>query len=415
MTGARVHVIGAGLAGLSSAVDLVTRGAAVRLSEATNQAGGRCRSYFDPQLGMEIDNGNHLLLTGNRSAFAYIEAIGSRASFDIAASARVPFVDLASGERWTIHANEGRLPWWILVPGRRAPRTSPAEHFALARLARARDGRTIGETIDCAGPLFEQLVGPFLLAALNIEPREGAAALAGAVMRETFMSGGRAFHPVVARDGLSKALVTPALDLVARAGGEISFGQRLRGLSFAGDRVVGLDFGEGVVPLAADETVILAVPAQQARALVPDLDAPDEFRAIVNAHFRLAPPAGLPLVTGVVNGVVEWLFAFPDRLSVTISAADRLLDTPRQELAERIWSDVAAIAGVGGPLPPFRIVREIRATFAATPAQERKRPPTRTRWRNLLLAGDWTRTGLPATIEGAIRSGVAAARAAVPP
>ena len=194
-----------------------------------------------------------------------------------------------------------------------------------------------------------------------------------------------------------------------------ALGQRLRALSFSGDRVVGLDFGAGISPVEEGDSVILAVPAQQARALAPDLEAPDEFRAIVNAHFKIMPPPSLPLATGVVNGLVEWLFAFPDRLSVTISAADRLIETPRDELAARIWSDVAAIAGLEGPMPPFRIVREIRATFAATPAQERKRPPTRTRWRNLLLAGDWTRTGLPATIEGAIRSGVAAARAAVPP
>ncbi len=114
-----------------------------------------------------------------------------------------------------------------------------------------------------------------------------------------------------------------------------------------------------------------------------------------------------------LNGVVQWLFAFPGRLSVTISAGDRLIDGPREELAKTIWNEVARITGLTaarpGGLPPWQIVRERRATFAATPAQDAKRPGPATAWRNLVLAGDWTDTGLPATIEGAIRSGNRAA------
>ncbi len=112
-----------------------------------------------------------------------------------------------------------------------------------------------------------------------------------------------------------------------------------------------------------------------------------------------------------MNGTVEWLFAFPDRLSVTISAADRLLDVPRETLAQTIWHEVAAVTALPKALPPWQIVRERRATFAATPGENAKRPATATAtaWSNLFLAGDWTMTGLPATIEGAIRSGNRAA------
>ena len=136
---------------------------------------------------------------------------------------------------------------------------------------------------------------------------------------------------------------------------------------------------------------------------------PDAFRAIVNAHFRVEPPADLPPILGVLNATTEWLFAFPGRLSVTISAGDRMIGEPREALAQAIWRDVAAITGLPGVLPPWQIVRERRATFAATPEQNARRPEPRTRWANLLLAGDWTDTGLPATIESAIRSGHRAA------
>ena len=188
----------------------------------------------------------------------------------------------------------------------------------------------------------------------------------------------------------------------------VSFGQRVRTLNFDGNRVASIDVGE-TITLAEDDAIILAVPPVVAASLIPDLTVPTEFRAIVNAHYKIEPPKGLPVITGVVNGLVEWLFAFDGRLSVTISNADRLLDTPREELAATIWADVAKIAGIAAPLPPWQIVRERRATFAALPREDARRPGARTKWRNLALAGDWTATGLPATIEGAIRSGNRAA------
>jgi len=183
----------------------------------------------------------------------------------------------------------------------------------------------------------------------------------------------------------------------------------LRALRFAEGRIAALDFGADSIALAPQDSVILAVPPYAATALLPGLQAPTEFRAIVNAHFRIDPPAGLPPILGVLNAATEWIFAFPGRVSVTISAGDRLIDTPRESLARTIWDEVQAATGLSAALPPWQIVRERRATFAATPAQDARRPGPATRWRNLVLAGDWTDTGLPATIEGAIRSGNRAA------
>jgi squalene-associated FAD-dependent desaturase len=273
---------------------------------------------------------------------------------------------------------------------------------------RAAPGATIGDVLPCRGPLYDRLLRPVLLAALNTEPREASAELAGAVVRETLTAGGAACRPLIARDGLSGALVQPALDFIAAHGGTVHFGHRLRALSLE-RRAEALDFGDQTVPLAADDAVVLAVPPPVAVSLLPGLAAPSAFRAIVNAHFRLVPPPQVPPITGVVNGLVEWLFAFPDRLAVTISAADRLLDVPREMLASQIWRDVARIADIAQPMPPWQIVRERRATFAALPQEDARRPAAETSWSNLVLAGDWTATGLPATIESAVRSGRRAA------
>ena len=153
-----------------------------------------------------------------------------------------------------------------------------------------------------------------------------------------------------------------------------------------------------------------------AKTLLPDLATPDAYRAIANAHFAIDPPKSFPPMIGVIGGTVEWIFAFPGRLSVTISGADRLMNVPREVLAEQIWREVAQVwrdiadgAGIAEKMPAWQIVRERRATFAALPEQNAKRPGAKTNWDNLVLAGDWTATGLPATIEGAIRSGNRAA------
>lgn len=404
-----IHIVGAGIAGLAAAVRLAQAGRRVIVHEAAGQAGGRCRSYHDPALDMMIDNGNHLLLSGNRDALAYLKIIGAEHLLVGPGAAEFPFVDLASNERWLLRPNEGRIPWWIFDSSRRVPGTQPQDYLALLPFLWCSSKATITDIVKSNTTVYARLWQPVLLAALNTDPKEASARLAAPVIRETFLAGGRACHPLIAREGLSTAFVDPALAYLQAKDGTIHFGHRLRALSFEGERVAALDFGDDNVKLGSGDAIILAVPPPVAAAMLPDLIRPTEFRAIVNAHFRVAPPAGCPPITGVINGLVEWLFAFPDRLSVTISGADRLLETPRETLAADIWRDVVKVTGVADALPAWQIVRERRATFAALPAENGKRPTAKTAWHNLALAGDWTATGLPATIEGAVRSGNKAA------
>ena len=405
----KIHIIGAGLAGLAAALRLAPRGYEIFVHEAAPQAGGRCRSYFDATLGMVIDNGNHLLLSGNHAARSFLREVGSEAELVGPKSAEFAFVDLKTNEHWRLRPNDGPIPWWIFVPNRRVPGTNIGEYLRPLALLKAAKGTQIGKAMACSGPLYERLWHPFFLAALNTAPEEGECALAATLLRETLMKGGDACRPLVAVNGLSKAFIEPALKRLAAQKAAVRFKDRLAAFGFSAGRVSSLIFDDRTIEVAPEDRVVLAVPAPVAALLLPGLAAPQSFRAIVNAHFKIAPPPGLPLLTGVVNGLVEWLFAFPDRLSVTISGADRLLEVPREELAEKIWRDVAQVSQIAQPMPAWQIIREKRATFAATPEEEARRPKASTTFANLLLAGDWTATGLPATIEGAIRSGFRAA------
>jgi len=408
-----IWIVGGGLAGLSAAVALAGAGRKVVLLEGAPQAGGRCRSYFDATLGCVIDNGNHLVLSGNSSVQSYLKTIGAEHGLAGPDRAVFDFADVRDGKRWTLRPNDGPLAWWIFAENRRVPDTGPADYLALVKLLLAGADARIEDVIPCHGPLWERLLQPFLLAVLNSEPRTASAKLAGAVIAESLARGGRAYRPRIAHPTLASAFVDPALKFLAEHGAELRIGQRVRALTMDGERVAGLDLAGTPVAVGKDDTVILAVPPWVATELLPGLTAPVEFRAIVNAHFKAVPPAAAPRITGVIGGAAEWVFAFDDRVSITVSGADAIVDDDREVLARRFWADVAKVLHMPGELPPWQVVKERRATFAATPEQAARRPGPVTRWRNLLLAGDWTATGLPATIEGAVRSGQKAAALAL--
>jgi squalene-associated FAD-dependent desaturase len=403
------YVVGGGLAGLAAAVALAEQGRKVVLIEGAPQAGGRCRSYYDATLGTTIDNGNHLVLSGNASVQRYLKSIGASDALAGPERAVFDFCDVRDDRRWALRPNDSMLAWWIFDPSRRVPGTAPQDYLDLVRILATNDDKTIQERIACRGHLWQRLLHPFLLAVLNTDPKISSAKLAGAVIAESLAKGGLAYRPRIAHPTLAAAFVDPALAFLKSKGTDIRIGQRVRGLTMDDWRVTSFDLGGTPVALDKTDLVILAVPPWAATELLPGLVAPTEFRAIVNAHFKVAPPAGSPLMTGVIGGSAEWIFAFADRVSITVSGADAIVDEDREVLARRFWADVAKVLRIGGDMPPWQIVKERRATFAATPEQARRRPQAATRWPNLLLAGDWTDTGLPSTIEGAVRSGQKAA------
>jgi squalene-associated FAD-dependent desaturase len=401
-----IAVVGAGMAGLSAAVALIQAGKAVTLIEAGPAAGGRCRSYFDRELGLRIDNGNHLLLSGNHAVFGYLDTIGATETLAMPAEPMFPFMDLRDRSRWVLRPNLGRIPWWVLSPTRRVPRTHVRDHLALLRLRKINSDATVDASMR-HDTLYERLVEPLAVAALNTPADEGLARLLSTVMEETLFQGGRACIPGIPRVGLSETLVDPAIAWLTARGSTIHLSRRVAALRDNGNGCVELSTTEG--PMTAD-AVVLAVPPWVLSDLLPGQVCPTAFQAILNIHFRTAVALEPPGFIGLIGGTAEWVFVKQGHVSVTISAANRMVDQDAETIARAVWPDVqAALELPDGPLPPWRVVKERRATVAATAAQERLRPSPRTGLANVVLAGDWTDTGLPGTIEGAIRSGQTAA------
>ena len=424
-----VHIVGAGLAGLSAAVELSGAGTRVVVHEGAGHAGGRCRSFHDEGLGCLVDNGNHLLLSGNRAAVAYLERIGARASMHEGPPA-FPFCDLRTGARWEIRPSAGPFPWWALSPATRAPGTGAMDYLRGLALAFVGPKFTVAEALGLpkSAPGREMFWDPLTIAVLNAETDEVAAPLLWAVLRETVGQGARACRPLIARRGLGPSLIDPALAFLGMHGAAVRFNARLRAIEFEKGAAKTLRFAEGEVAIGEGDCVIVALPQGMVGEFLPGIPTPEGTRAIVNAHFRIPgresgdrgasfndargdSPAH-PRLLGLVGGTAHWVFVRETLASVTVSAADRLAEEDAATIAGRVWEDVRRALDLGPlALPAHRIVKEKRATFAQTPANFARRAKTRTPWPNLFLAGDWTDTGLPATLEGAIRSGVSAAKA----
>ena len=192
--------------------------------------------------------------------------------------------------------------------------------------------------------------------------------------------------------------------------------QRLKFLKFENHHVKHLSFTQTTIPVDPQDKVISALPPAPTQKMLDGLDIPLAYSAIINLHFKLDQDIKVdwpaPLI-GLIGGAAQWVFIRGSMASVTISAGNDLLDKLAVDLANEVWNEISPLFDkTAKPLPQYKVIKEKRATLAQSPKLEPYRPTPDTAYKNLYLAGDWTDTGLPATIEGAIRSGYLAAKIA---
>jgi len=405
----RIHVVGAGMAGLAAAHALVLAGHAVTLHEATPGAGGRARALPDG-----TDNGTHALIGCNTAALQFLDAIGARQGWVQPEPDGLPVLDLADGSARRVALSPAG--WWRA--DRRPAGVTPGGVAAMMAMALPPIGpmgqdRTIAEAMAAHPAFLRGFVDPLVIAALNTPSSEASTHRLGQVLRRLGAPG--ATRLFVARRGLGPDLVDPALAVLATAGVEYRAGSRLRAIATADGRATALTFQESDVMLAAGDRVVLALPPWEAQRMLPHLPAPDAFAPIVNLHFAQMTPGPVRFL-GLLGALCQWVLVRPEGVAVTVSAGDAEADQDVAELAPRAWSEILQAVRafhVKGDWPeappPCRVIKERRAT-------PRQRPgpiptPPRMPLANLALAGDWTWPDLPATIEAAICSGQAAAKA----
>jgi squalene-associated FAD-dependent desaturase len=444
-----VVIIGAGIAGLTAAVNLADRGARVRVLEAKAVLGGRATSFNDPQTGERVDNGQHVLVGCYRETFAFLKKIGTGDRVRLQTSLDVEFVDTAGARSRLqcpllpppLNLIAGLLQWDALGWRDRLAALNMARSIRIAQAGKREEGRgktatkiaaSPGETVEQwlinngqTARLREMLWEPLALAALNQSVRQAAAPPFARVLAEMF--GG---DPADAALGLpacplDELYAQPAREFIEERGGEVRIGSPARVILDAGQ----LSYVEVRGERVQTGAVVCAVPwYSMPEIFAGDTTAVDGIRhaaaatmpspiASVNVwldqRIMKTPFLGLP------GRTMQWVFdkaqmfeAGTSHLTLVASGAERAMSLTNEALIE------LALHELREALPESRtarvqrasVVRERRASFSLAPGQP-PRPGTYTNVERVLLAGDWIDTGLPATIEGAAVSGRLAAEA----
>jgi squalene-associated FAD-dependent desaturase len=438
-----VAVIGGGFAGLSAAARLAAGGARVLVAEARREPGGRASSFADPATGEPVDNGQHLLLGCYHETFEFLDRVGARGNVRVQASLDVPMVD-AAGRQTSLRCPSLPSPYHLLagILGWRAVRLRDrlsvlrlvAPIRQAQRVARtgkgsfpASDADTVEHWLTRWGQaprLREMLWEPLALAALNQPAREAAAPVFVRVLAQMLGPGPADSSIAMPIRPLTEMYAGPARAFIESHGGEVRVssparvrieGKRVSEIEIRGDRIVAGTVIVAVPWFALAETIVGEV-----EPIGPVLAASRQAAAspivTVNLWFDRDVLPG-PFV-GLPGRTFQWAFdkrqVFGDsaaHLSLVSSGAAGVLAESNERLAALACDELSAALPAARPARLLRslVVRERRATFSLAPAQP-ARPDARTPVDGLVLAGDWTETGLPATIEGAVVSGHRAAR-----
>ena len=438
-----VIVIGGGVAGLAAATRLAECGARVTVVEARPHLGGRARSFVDPSTGETVDNGQHILMGCYRETFAFLRRIGAMSNVRVQPSLRVPSID-AAGKASVLSCPPLPAPWHLLGGVIEWDALGWKDRLSVLRLGmpvKTEQRRLRGATglMACSAEetveswlirngqtarLREMLWDPLALAALNQPSREAAAPTFVRVLAEMFGRDPHAASIAFPAVPLGALYVAPGQDYVEARGGEI-VANALARVIVEGGRAAGVRTRGGREIRA--QAVVSAVPWYAIRALFDEVPAPMrqvEANAsrtgscpIVTVNLWLDRRVlGTPFV-GLPGRAMQWAFdrgAITDSsvshvslvssgaASVVVMANDAIVDLAMSELRDAL--PLARAAGVR----KASVVRERRATFSLAPGQP-ARPGAETPLAGFYLAGDWTDTGLPGTIESAAMSGHLAA------
>ncbi|HJQ26703.1 MAG TPA: hydroxysqualene dehydroxylase HpnE [Blastocatellia bacterium] len=439
MTAKRTLIIGGGFAGLAAGVALSERGARVTLLERRGHLGGRAYSFIDQQTGDVVDNGQHLFMGCYKETIAFLKKIGCLDRLTFQERPRVDFLDREQGYT-TFECPRLPAPLHAVAGLLRMRGLSLGDKLGVARVGRAMQQN--GKRRDTQLTVKEWLAGlgqserirarfwyPMAIATLNEDPQVASARMLKVVLKEAF-GGGRAATSIgIARVGLSELYTEGATRFIEAHGGHVRTAATVERLVIENKRVVAVEL-KGGERFEAD-ALISAVPHAAFLRMLPDEWRAGEFATL--ARLRAAPIVSINLwfdrsvfdrqFAGLIGTRSQWLFnknlivkptEASNQLAVIISAAHDFVDWTKEQLVEMALSELHELlpASREAQLLHSRIVKEREATLSHTVESDSLRPGPRTSIDNLILAGGWTATGLPDTIESAVLSGHTAAEIA---
>lgn len=429
-------VVGAGFAGVAAATSLAERGARVLVLETRQRAGGRAYSWTNPETGEVEDNGQHVLAAFYDETLRLLRRLGTEETLAVDPTFHLRVWERGRGS-FELRCPDLPSPFhWIAAIGTCARLGARARVLALdlprrVRALFARNGDGSRLTVEAwlqeigGGGDLAAVLHPLALASLNEFPRDGSAGLFGRVLDRIFQSPARASGLALPRRGLGD-LLGGFEDFVAARGGEVRYRSTALGVRVEAGRAAGLSLlgGERI----DSACVILAVPHDRAGWML----APEHFGAfreitrvpwspIVSTVHTFDRPVLPSRFVGLLGTRTQWAFdrgaaaSGGSHVGTVRSAAFEDEERPGAAILEETAKELAEAfpAARDARLVRARVYKERRATIRSLPEVQRLRPPAETPVQGLYLAGDWTRTGLPPTIEGAVLSGHRAAALAL--
>ena len=430
---ARVAVVGGGWAGLAAAAHLSAHGIPVSLFEAARQLGGRARRVPFDQDG--VDNGQHLLLGAYRETLQLLHLIGveaERVLYRMPLSLPMRGTD---GEQINLRVSRLPAPLHMAVGLLRTRGLTPGERLAALRfgLWLQRKGHALAHDVCVTDlmhalrqppRLIRALWGPLCLAALNTPPQQASARVFLRVLHDAFRHRREDSDLLFTVADLGALLPEPALHYVETHGGSVRLGQRVERLWVEDGRTKGIETGGERQDF--DHVVIATAAPAAARLLGPHSALADTASDIARLHhqpvctvyLQYADPAvRLPEpMIGILDGTAQWVFdrrinGQPGLLAAVMSGVGPHLELDNASLGARVSAELAALFPHWPPPRKTLIIREKRGTFSCDLESQGLRPGIATAVPGCWLAGDYTDTGYPGTLEGAVRSGVECARA----
>lgn len=427
----QVIIIGGGFAGLSAAAELASAGFRVVLIEQRRFLGGRVYSFIDKNTGLELDNGQHILMGCYKNTFRFLEKIGSADKLCFQKNLCVDFLD-TEGDTYSLDCPSLPAPFHILYGILRFKAISLSDRIRMLQMAKGvlfasatypSDDLTITEWLKRLGQTAksrETLWDIITLATMNEHPDKSSAAIFRNVMKKAFFSNRRDSRIVLPVVPLSRMFAEDAEIYVRRNGGIIEKGIAVSSLLTSDNCVTGIKLKDG--RRFHGDYFISAVPYYSVKMLAgivgTELNYVRELRSspIISIHLLFNESLTEYNFAAVLNSPVQWVFnkekifrdsAYRGLLSIVISGAHNYIDVPSEELVELAMRELKKVFHDAScaRLISSKVIKERNATFSPLPGVDRFRPSHETSIRNLYLAGDWTDTGLPATIEGAVISG----------
>ena len=433
-----VLILGGGFAGLAAGVELARLGRRVRLLEQKPYLGGRARSFEDPATGRVLDNGQHLFMGCYHATRQFLETIGTLGRVRFQDSLAVKFLD-SDGRQTSLDCPRLPAPWHLLTGVLRSDSFTASEKMQVARLGRALrssaardDGAarlSVAEWLkrqEQSESLRRNFWDLICIAAMNEDPAVASAALFERVLRLALFASPDDSRLGIAQVGLSECYTQAASDYITSRGGSVEPGRSITGLVITDGRCEGVLAGDEKIEAAA---VISAVPWTQFVSLLPGelLRAEPFFTNILS--LRPAPIISINLwfdravaeleFAGLRGTTIQWLFnkgkilgTGENYVSLVLSGAHDHVGRSKNDLLEMSLRELRQMlpAARDARLLHSLVLKERFATFSPSWEADALRPTARTPVEGLYLAGDWTATGLPATIEGAVQSGYTAAR-----